>query len=77
MAVPKDAQREIVAALVRHFDRTDQILDVEQIMEMTGLDRNAVENALRVLYEAGAVEGITIEEAPCPIRVTGVTRRIV
>jgi DNA-binding GntR family transcriptional regulator len=77
MAVAKDAQREIVEALVRHFDRSDQILDVEQIMEMTGLDRSAVQNALRVLYEAAAVEGVTIEEAPYPIRVTGVTRRIV
>ena len=72
MAEPQDAQFEVYDALLRHFDRTDQAVEVPEIMEMTGLDENAVQNALRVLHRAGQVEGNTAAEISYPFRITAV-----
>jgi hypothetical protein len=72
MAEPQDAQFEVYEALRRHFDRTDEAVEIPQIMEMTGLDENAVQNALRVLHRAGRIEGITAAEISYPFRITAV-----
>jgi hypothetical protein len=72
MATPADAQDEVFAALKEHFDRTHDHLEVPQIVDMTALDENTVQQALRVLYQQGAIEGITAAEIPYPFHVTGI-----
>jgi hypothetical protein len=72
MQDPQDAQYEVYEALRRHFDRSADRVNVEQITEMTGLGQGSVENALRVLHQARRVNGITVAEAEYPIWVTSI-----
>lgn len=72
VAHPLDAQDEVYQALCAHFDRTHEYVEVPEIMEMTGLDENAVTNALRVLHQEHSIEGITAAEVNYPFRVTAV-----
>ena len=72
MADPVDAQYEVMEALRTHFDRSDERVGVDEVMDMTGLDQNAVENALRVLKQANRVNGIMVAEAQHPIWVTSI-----
>jgi predicted transcriptional regulator len=72
MATPQEAQQEIMDALYDHFDRSGESLTPAQIAEMTALDEPTVQNALRVLYNAGRIEGIPVEEFDYPLEVTNV-----
>ena len=66
------AQQHILNALRDHFDRSDERLTVEQIMDMVALDEKTTQNALRVLKRANWIEGVMTAEATYPTLITGV-----
>ncbi len=73
MATPQEAQIEVMDQLREHFDRSPDRLSVEQVTEMTGLDDQAVKNALRVLKQQDRIQGIMVDQEHHPIFVTGLT----
>lgn len=73
MITPDEAaQQHILDALRDHFDRTDERLTVEQIMEMVALDERTTQKALRVLKRANRIEGVMTAEASYPSLITGI-----
>jgi len=73
MASPQEAQQRILDVLGDHFDRTPAHLSPEDVAEMTAQPLETVQNALRVLHEAGKIKGIMVAELPYPVRIIGIT----
>jgi predicted transcriptional regulator len=71
VAALRIAHYEVTDALQRHFERSDDYLNVQQLSDMTGLDTTEVQNALRVLYEQGIITAIRRAGSPYPTEVTG------
>jgi hypothetical protein len=71
VAALRIAHYEVTDALQRHFERSDEYLNVQQLSEMTGLHTAEVENTLRALYEQGLITAITPAGSPYPTEVTG------
>jgi len=64
------AHYEVTDALQRHFECSDEYLNVQQLSEMTNLDTTEVENTLRVLHEQGLIMGTRPAGSPYPTEVT-------
>lgn len=71
MTDPEQAQRYVYDTLHDHFNRTPEHVEVPEIVELTGLDEDTVQNALRRLYETRRIDGVTVAELHYPVRVTG------
>ena len=68
----------MLSALVAHFDDMDaDQLQPVQIAQLAALGEDQVKRALKTLYEAEPplVPGTTIDQAPYPVWITGVTER--
>jgi hypothetical protein len=63
---------------VEHFDAVDaERLQPAQIARLAALDEEQAKRALKALHEAepALIRGMTIDQAPYPVWVTGVTER--
>jgi hypothetical protein len=66
------ARETVMQALRAHFDGSGERVGVDEIMDMTGLDQNAVENALRRLKQMNRIDGTMVAEFQHPIWVTSI-----
>lgn len=68
----------VLCALVEHFDDVDAYrLQPGQIAQLAALGEDQVKRALKALHEAEPplIRGMTVDQAPYPIWVTGITER--
>ncbi|HLJ98384.1 MAG TPA: hypothetical protein VKU39_00600 [Streptosporangiaceae bacterium] len=68
----------VLRALVEHFDDVDaDRLQPAQIAQLAAVGEDQVKRALKALYEAEPpfIRGTTIDQAPYPVWINGVTER--